>query len=113
MQKTITLIPGDGIGPEVTGAAVQVIEAAGADIEWDEMEAGHGSAPDIAGKGLANPIAVIFSSLLMLRHLDMDATADRIREAVHRVTQSGKMLTRDLGGSATTADMTHAIISEL
>jgi len=90
------MVPGANIGGEIA-----------------VFEAVHGSAPDIAGKGLANPIAVIFSSLLMLRHLDMDETADRIREAIHRVTRSGKVLTHDLGGSASTDDLTQAIISEL
>jgi len=77
------------------------------------FEAVHGSAPDIAGKGVANPIAVIFSSLLMLRHLGMDDVADRVRNAVFTVTAEGKHLTRDLGGSATTAEITDAIIDAL
>ncbi|MFQ6113444.1 MAG: isocitrate dehydrogenase (NAD(+)) [bacterium] len=81
--------------------------------EYAVFEAVHGSAPDIAGKGIANPIAVIFSSLLMLRHLGMDQVADRIREAIHQVTRKGEVLTRDLGGQATTKEMTQAIIAEL
>lgn len=81
--------------------------------EYAVFEAVHGSAPAIAGKGIANPIAVIFSSLLMLRHLGMNEPADKIREAVHRVTQRGENLTRDLGGAATTVELTDAIISEI
>ncbi len=81
--------------------------------EYAVFEAVHGSAPDIAGKGLANPIAVLFSSLLMLRHLGLHDVADRVREAVHRVTRKGEILTRDLGGTATTKELTDAIIAEL
>lgn len=77
------------------------------------FEAVHGSAPDIAGKNRANPLAMIFSSNLMLRHLAMDPIADRIREAVHRVTAKKEKLTPDLGGTATTTEMTDAIIAEL
>lgn len=77
------------------------------------FEAVHGSAPDIAGMGVANPMAVLFSSMLMLRHLGMDQIAGKIRLAAHRVTEDGKMLTRDLGGTATTKEITNAIISEL
>ncbi len=81
--------------------------------EYAVFEAVHGSAPTIAGKGIANPIALIFSSLLLLRHLGQDSVADRIREAVHRVTRKGQTLTRDLGGTATTREITDAIIAEL
>ncbi len=81
--------------------------------EYAVFEAVHGSAPDIAGKGIANPLALIFSSLLMLRHLGMGEVADRIREAIHQVTRKGQVLTRDLGGQATTKEMTQAIIAEL
>jgi isocitrate dehydrogenase (NAD+) len=77
------------------------------------FEAVHGSAPDIAGKNLANPLAIIFSSLMMLRHLGMDETAQRIEEAVFAVTGAGITLTRDLGGNASTSEFTDAIIASL
>ncbi len=64
------------------------------------FEAVHGSAPDIAGKGLANPTAMMLSAVLMLRHLGQDPVADRVEKAIHRVYQDGPHLTRDVGGSA-------------
>jgi isocitrate dehydrogenase (NAD+) len=75
-------------------------------ISW----AVHGSAPDIAGKGIANPMAVLFSGILMLRHLSLDEPADRIWRAVCSVTREGKCLTRDLKGKATTEEFADAVI---
>ena len=77
------------------------------------FEAVHGTAPDIAGKGIANPLAVLLSGLLMLEYMGELAIADRIRGAVHRVLEAGRVRTGDLGGSANTAEFTHAIIDEL
>jgi len=77
------------------------------------FEAVHGSAPDIAGKGIANPLALILSGILMLEHLGQMKTADRIRQAVHRVTESGNVLTPDLGGKASTMEMAEAIIAAM
>ena len=76
------------------------------------FEAVHGSAPDIAGRNLANPLALIFSGVLMLRHLDEMAIADRINAAVQRVLASGAR-TRDLGGTASTTEFTEAIVRAL
>lgn len=90
-----------------------MVPGANIGVECAVFEAVHGSAPDIAGKGVANPLALLFSSLLMLRHLGRDDVADRVREAVHRVTRKGEYLTRDLGGTASTQEITNAIISEL
>jgi len=81
--------------------------------EYAVFEAVHGSAPDIAGKNKANPLAVFFSSLLMLEYLQMEDTASRIREAIYRVTNKGAVLTPDLGGSASTTEFTEAVIQEL
>ncbi|MGP4110215.1 tartrate dehydrogenase [Streptomyces sp. 4N509B] len=72
----------------------------------------HGSAPDIAGQGLANPIGAVGSAALMLDHLGLPAEATRLREAVAATTAAG-VLTRDLGGTATTADVTTALIDAL
>jgi 3-isopropylmalate dehydrogenase len=69
----------------------------------------HGSAPDIAGKGVANPVAAILSAAMMLDHLNAPGPADRIRRAVARVLRDGAPRTPDLGGSATTADVGRAI----
>jgi isocitrate dehydrogenase (NAD+) len=77
------------------------------------FEAVHGSAPDLAGQDAANPSALIFSSLLMLRHLGEDAAADRIMNAVANVLARGDVLTRDLGGNAGTRAFTDAVISAL
>lgn len=72
----------------------------------------HGSAPDIAGKGLANPVGAILSAAMMLDYIQLDDAAKRVRRAVQKALAGG-VLTRDLGGSATTADMTRAIMEEL
>jgi isocitrate dehydrogenase (NAD+) len=76
------------------------------------FEAVHGSAPDIAGKGIANPTALLFSALLMLRHIGEGAMADRIMKAVVATLESG-VRTRDLGGTATTTEYADAICHQL
>ncbi len=77
------------------------------------FEAVHGSAPDIAGKNLANPMAVILSSALMLDHLGEHGAADRVRRGVHAVLREGKKLTRDLGGSSGTTEIAEAIAAKV
>ncbi len=77
------------------------------------FEAVHGSAPDIAGKGIANPTALLFSALMMLRHLGENDRATAIGRAVLKVFVEGKHLTGDLGGSATTEEYTNAVIQFL
>jgi isocitrate dehydrogenase (NAD+) len=77
------------------------------------FEAVHGSAPDLAGKGLANPLAMIMSAEMMLIHLHEDAAAAKIRLAYEAVLAEAKTLTRDLGGSANTAQFTDAIIAKM
>jgi isocitrate dehydrogenase (NAD+) len=77
------------------------------------FEAVHGSAPDIAGRNLANPIALILSAAMMLSHLDEDQAAHRIERAVEKVLESGTVMTGDLGGTAKTTEMTEAIIAAL
>jgi 3-isopropylmalate dehydrogenase len=73
----------------------------------------HGSAPDIAGTGKANPLAMILSAALMLRHgLDMEAEAARIESAVDRALDRG-LRTADLGGSAGTVEAADAVLGEL
>jgi isocitrate dehydrogenase (NAD+) len=74
------------------------------------FEAVHGTAPDIAGKGVANPTALLMSAIMMLRHLGEMGAAARIEEALHRVYREGKNLTRDVGGTASTAEFTAAVI---
>jgi len=73
----------------------------------------HGSAPDIAGQGIANPLAMFLSAALMLRHgLGMEAEAAAVESAVDRALAGG-LRTADLGGSATTAEATDAVLGEL
>lgn len=76
------------------------------------FEAVHGSAPDIAGKGIANPTAILLSSVQMLRYIGFYSHADRIENALRLALVSG-IKTRDLGGNATTKEFTRAIISAL
>ena len=77
------------------------------------FEAVHGSAPDIAGQGIANPTAILMSAIIMLRHLgEMDA-AGRIEKAMFDVFAEGKVLTRDLGGTAKTNEFARAIVEKL
>ena len=70
------------------------------------FEAVHGTAPDIAGKGLANPTALLMSAILMLRHFEEMAAATKVEDALHLVYREGKHLTRDVGGTASTAEFT-------
>ena len=77
------------------------------------FEAVHGSAPDIAGKNFANPMALILSGAMMLDHLGEPKAADRIRNAVNAVLIEGQNLTRDLGGSAGTTQIAEAIASRV
>jgi len=77
------------------------------------FEAVHGSAPDIAGKGIANPTALLQSAVLMLLHLGEEAAARRITRALETVLAEGRRLTGDLGGSATTTEYVDALIEKL
>jgi isocitrate dehydrogenase (NAD+) len=77
------------------------------------FEAVHGSAPDIAGKNLANPTALLFSSLLMLRHLGEEKAADKIWRAVLVTLAIGKHLTADVGGQSSTDEYTDQLIKEI
>ncbi|MDW8426416.1 MAG: isocitrate/isopropylmalate family dehydrogenase, partial [Meiothermus sp.] len=72
----------------------------------------HGSAPDIAGQGIANPAATILSAVMMLEHLGEHQTARRVETAVDRVLQEGPR-TPDLGGSATTLQFAEAVARAL
>ena len=83
----------------------------GANIGWEYavFEPVHGSAPDIARKGLANPIAMILSGALMLRHLNERTAAERVERAVDAVLGAGVVRTPDLGGTSNTQDVGRAI----
>lgn len=77
------------------------------------FEAVHGSAPDIAGKGVANPTAVLMSGIMMLRHLGEIVASERVEKALLRVFTEHKTITRDLGGKATTQEFTQAVIAAM
>ena len=73
----------------------------------------HGSAPDIAGKGIANPTALILSAVLMLRYLGEKEAADRIENAIRTVFTQGTSRTGDLGGTATTDEFVTAVLKSM
>ena len=81
------------------------------DDGWAYFESVHGSAPDIAGKGIANPTATILSTALMLDHLGLASEATRLEAALARVYRDGKTLTPDQGGAASTKQMTAAVLA--
>jgi len=90
------IVPGANIGEEIA-----------------VFEAVHGSAPSIAGRGIANPTALIQTAVLMLKHLGEREAADKIQHALEKILAEGQFLTRDLGGSAMTSEFTEAIIHAL
>jgi isocitrate dehydrogenase (NAD+) len=90
------IVPGANIGEEIA-----------------VFEAVHGSAPNIAGRGLANPTALIQTAVLMLRHISEREAADRIQASLEKILAEGQTLTRDLGGNATTLEFTEAVIRAL
>jgi isocitrate dehydrogenase (NAD+) len=77
------------------------------------FEAVHGSAPDIAGQGIANPTAIMMSGIMMLRHLGEYDAAKKMEDAIMEVYADGKIRTRDLGGDSKTAEFANAIIEKL
>ncbi len=106
---------GDIISDLAAGLVGGLGVAPGANIGTDcaMFEAVHGSAPDIAGKDMANPMALILSVVMMLRYLGEANAADRIDAALTDVLREGKQVTRDLGGTAGTRGMTRAIIDRI
>ena len=99
---TAGLVGGLGLAPSANvGQGVAVFEAV------------HGSAPDIAGKGIANPTALILSAVLMLRYLSEKQAADQIENAVRAVFTKGNVRTGDLGGKATTKQFVEAVLAAM
>jgi isocitrate dehydrogenase (NAD+) len=90
-----------------------VVGAANLGTEMGVFEAVHGSAPDIAGKNVANPTALLLSAVLMLVHIDERAAADAIMTALRHVLAAGEVRTRDLGGAASTLEFADAICRAL
>ena len=99
ISGSLGIAPGANINPERTHPSM--------------FEPIHGSAPDIAGKGIANPIGAVWAGALMLEHLGQRPLHDRILAAVERVVAAGKVLTPDLGGKAKTEDVAKAIVGEM
>ncbi|KAF2817017.1 isocitrate dehydrogenase subunit 2 mitochondrial precursor [Mytilinidion resinicola] len=81
--------------------------------ECSIFEAVHGSAPDIAGKGLANPTALLLSSIMMLQHMGLNQYADKIQTAIFKVLAEGKTITGDLGGKAKTHEYAEAVVKAM
>ncbi len=90
-----------------------VVGAANLGTDIAVFEAVHGSAPDIAGKGLANPTALLLSAVLMLRHIDEGQAADRVMQALGRVLDEGLARTRDLGGTTSTLGFADAVCQSM
>ena len=90
-----------------------VVPGANLGTRYAVFEAVHGSAPDIAGKGLANPIAVVRSAAMMLEHVGHRAAAERIERAVWTTLEKGVGLTHDLGGTGNTSTITEQLIANL
>ena len=117
-QFDVLLLPnlyGDIVSDLCAGlvGGLGVVPGANLGAEIGVFEAVHGSAPDIAGQGIANPMALLHSAVLMLRHVGEGAIADRIMAALAAVLGEGKIRTRDLGGTASTADFAEALCRHL
>jgi isocitrate dehydrogenase (NAD+) len=106
---------GDILSDQISGLVGGLGLAPGANIGHGGaiFEAVHGTAPDIAGKGIANPGALLLAACMMLEYMNDDARAARIRRAFEETVREKKTVTRDLGGTATTDQFTEAIIARL
>jgi isocitrate dehydrogenase (NAD+) len=106
---------GDILSDEIAGLVGGLGMAPGANIGEHVaiFEAVHGSAPDITGKGVANPLAVLLAAALMLEHVKRPELAQRLREAIHAVVHEDHISTPDLGGLSSTQDFTKAIMKRV
>ena len=116
LQFDMLLLPnlyGDVMSDLAAGlvGGLGVVPSANIGDECAMFEAVHGTAPDIAGKGLANPTALLMSSILMLDHLGERTAAERIQKALEKVYREAKHTTRDVGGKATTEEFADAVIT--
>jgi isocitrate dehydrogenase (NAD+) len=117
-QFDVLLLPnlyGDIVSDLCAGlvGGLGVVPAANLGTDIGVFEAVHGSAPDIAGRNIANPMALLLSALLMLRHIGESPMADRIMKALGTVLTDDRVRTRDLGGTATTTEFADAICRRL
>jgi isocitrate dehydrogenase (NAD+) len=90
-----------------------LVPGANLGVECAIFEAVHGSAPDIAGKDVANPTALLQSAVLMLKHLNEFAAAEKVQSALEKVYSEGKVLTRDVGGTAGTSKFADAVLAAM
>jgi isocitrate dehydrogenase (NAD+) len=106
---------GDILSDQISGLVGGLGLTPGANIGVNGaiFEAVHGTAPDIAGKGVANPAALLLAACMLLEHIGDDSRAARIRRALETTLNAGKTLTRDLGGTASTEEFTTAVIAAL
>ena len=114
----VLLLPnlyGDIVSDLAAGLIGGLGVAQGANIGKDcaVFEAVHGSAPDIKGKNIANPTALLLSAVMMLKYINKNDVAQKVENALFEVLKEGKFLTPDLGGNSTTTEFTDAIISKL
>jgi isocitrate/isopropylmalate dehydrogenase len=119
ITKSNVLRRSDGLFQQVVGRGSR--EAGGLGLApsgcygdgWAYFESVHGSAPDIAGRGIANPTATILSSAMMLEHMGLTRESERLEAAVARVYHERKALTADQGGQATTKEFAQAVLAAL
>ena len=106
---------GDILSDEIAGLVGGLGMAPGANIGEHAaiFEAVHGSAPDIAGKGIANPLAILLASALMLEHVERPHLAEKLRDAIYAVVREDHISTPDIGGTSSTRDFTTAIMRRL
>ncbi len=114
----VLLLPnqyGDILSDVAAGLVGSLGLAPGANVgaEVAVFEAAHGAAPDIAGRGIANPLGLVLSAALMLDHIGEPGAAERIRRGVERMVSDGRVLTPDLGGAGTTQSLTRALCAHM
>ena len=106
---------GDILSDEMAGLVGGLGMAPAANIGLDAaiFEAVHGSAPDLAGRGVANPLALLLAATMMLDHIDRNVLAYQLRQAIHQTLNEDKVRTADLGGTASTREFAQAIVGRL
>jgi isocitrate dehydrogenase (NAD+) len=106
---------GDILSDEMAGLVGGLGMAPAANIGLDAaiFEAVHGSAPDLAGRGVANPLALLLAAAMMLDHIERNELAHQLRQAIHQTLNEDKVRTADLGGTASTREFAQAIVGRL
>jgi isocitrate dehydrogenase (NAD+) len=106
---------GDILSDEMAGlvGGLGVAPAANIGVDAAIFEAVHGSAPDLAGKGIANPLALLLGATMMLDHVNRSELAHQLRKAIDQTLNEDKVRTADLGGTASTKEFAQAIVGRL